>query len=1014
MSISRSAVGRLVLPGPGGRPLGTAFAVNEHTLLTAFHCVGNRVTGKVERTHAELDLDGLRIPWVFLTGDPAADCAVLRLNERLPATARPLTLAERVTAQSWRAVGFPASLADLGRVTVSGSISDVEGQLRGVPALQLYADQSAAGLALGGLSGAPVFAGTAPGVVGLIRYNPPHPDAAERGLGGIVYACPAKALRAVLDLVGIQPSIDTSRPRPTGATLGTTASRAALPPDRLEFTGRHGEIERIMTALASPGAVVAVHGQPGVGKSALAVHVAHLLVQQYPDALLHIDLRGADRRPVATADALERLLLALGLPPDAVAATEAERAGQYRELLNGNRALILLDNAHSAAQIRPLLPGTPTSAALVTSRQPMSTLDRVDLLPLQVLTPAEAVSLLEAMLPDDPRTRDRAGVDEIVRLCDYLPLAIRIAAAQLRSRPHWTVRHLATRLADERRRLSILEVDDLAVRASFDSSYVELPPSAAQAFAALGGLRGPDFPAWALAALLDIDPADAEDRLEELVAAQLVAFARLDVTGSHRYRCHDLVRVYAAEKAAERFDEAARRASRERLYSGYLTLLLDAMSDLGPGKDLFLAESVPIVWRPPDEVVQARRVAGAVDWFTDERESLVATARLAYEDRLWPYVWGIIDVLNGLFYAQRHGAESLELKDLALKAAREARDPVAEADVLYSYASYYLTTGAHPKAVAVLHDVRKRYKALGMSDREARMTLALGYVERDRGQLQVAARLLEECLDLYRDGDNEMSFAATEHNYAIVLREQGWLSRAADTLAHCIPVFRAHGDNGLGRLLHTRALLNMYLGRFAAAEADLNEARPHCVSAGDARWTAIVDLGQARLLGRRRRWAEMLDRLRQVERTLKEIEEHLGTAQVWRSQAMALRETGDLPGALALYAQAAAAYEDTDDHRTKARLTYGKALTLLRSGDLASSSAAFATAGHVFVDLDDQPWLLRTRRWQAVLRSADEGGAAAVPVWTEVRQIAATLIDRAGPDYFPAWLRPILRAAGGD
>jgi tetratricopeptide (TPR) repeat protein len=990
--------------------LGTAFAVNEHTLLTAFHCVGNRVTGKVERTRAELDLDGVRLPWTFLAGDPAADCAVLRLDERLPGTARPLALAERVTAQSWRAVGFPASLADLGQVTVSGSISEAEGQLRGVPAIQLYADQSAAGLALGGLSGAPVFAGTAPGVVGLIRYNPPHPDAAERGLGGIVYACPVKALRAVLDSVGIQPSIDTSRPRPTGVMLGTTASRAALPPDRLEFTGRHGEIERIMTALAKPGGVVAVHGQPGVGKSALAVHVAHLLAQQYPDALLHIDLRGADRRPVAATDALERLLLALGLPPDAIAATETERAGQYRELLNGNRALLLLDNARSAAQIRPLLPGTPTCAVLVTSRQPMSTLDGVALLPLKVLTSAEGVSLLEAMLPGDPRTQDRAGVDEIVRLCDHLPLAIRIAAAQLRSRPHWTVRHLATRLADERRRLSILEVDDLAVRASFDSSYLELSPSAAHAFAALGGLRGPDFPVWALAALLDLDPTDAEDRIEELVAAQLVAFARLDVTGSHRYRCHDLVRVYAAEKAAERFDDAARRASRERLFSGYLALLLDAMS--GPGKDLFLAESVPIVWRPPDEVVQARRIAGTVDWFTDERESLVAAARLAYEDRLWPYVWGIIDVLNGLFVAQRHGAESLELKDLALKASREAGDPVAEADVLYSYASYYLTTGAHPKAVAVLRDVRERYKALGMSDREARMTLALGVVERDRGQLQVAARLLEECLDLYRDGGNELSFAATEHNYAIVLREQGWLSRAADTLAHCIPVFHAHGDTGIGRLLHTRAVLNVYLGRFAAAEADLNEARPHCVTAGDARWTGIVDLGQARLLGRTRRWAEMLDRLRQIEQSFREIEDHLGVAQVRRSQAMALRETGDLPGALALYAQAAAAYEPTDDHRTKARLTYGKALTLLRSGDLAGASAGFAAAEQVFVDIDDVPWLLRTRHRQAAIRSADEGPAAAAPAWTEVRRIAATLIDRAGTDHFPAWLRPILRAAG--
>ena len=430
--------------------------------------------------------------------------------------------------------------------------------------------------------------------------------------------------------------------------------------------------------------------------------------------------------------------------------------------------------------------------------------------------------------------------------------------------------------------------------------------------------------------------------------------------------------------------------------------------------DLFLAESVPIAWRPPDELTRTRRTAGAVAWFTDERESLVAAARLAYEDRLWPYVWGIVDVLNGFFVAQRHGAESLELKDLVLRATREAGDRVAETEALYAYASYYLTSGQHPKAVAVLQDVRERFATLGKSDRAARMTLALGVVERDRGRLAVAAGLLEQCLDLYRDGDHAMSFAATEHNLAIVLREEGWLRRAAETLAHAIPVFHAHGDTGVGRLLHTRAVLNMCLGRFADAEADLNEARPHCVAAGDARWTAIVDLGKARLLGRKREWTRMLDRLSQVERSFQDIEDHLGTAQVWRSRAMVLRETGDPAAALDLYARAASTYETTDDDRTKARLTYGTALTLLHSGDAAGASAGFAAAERSFVDLDDLPWLLRTRYRQAAMRSAADGPTAAAAAWADVRRIAAVLVDRAGEGHFPAWLLPIRAAAGGD
>ncbi|MFL5913568.1 MAG: NB-ARC domain-containing protein [Mycobacteriales bacterium] len=1012
MSVPRAAVGRLTAPDGSGRLLGTAFAVDDCTVLTAFHCVGNRATGEVRLPNAVLDLDGARLGCSYLAGDSVSDCAALHLDQPLPPTARPLSLAEQVTAGFWRATGFPASLAELGSVTVSGTISNLEGQLRGVPAIQLYAEQSAAGLALGGLSGAPVFAGGAPGVIGLIRYNPPDPDSAGRGVGGIVYACPVTALLAVLESAGVSPVLDQSQARIPGQVIGVAAtSYAAVPPDRLEFTGRLEQIEILVTALSRHDAatVIAVHGQGGIGKSALAVHVAHLVAAQFPDGRFYLDLLGVDQRPMSPADALERLLLAMGLPPDSVAGTEAERAGQYRELLATRRAVIVLDNARSAAQVRPLLPGTPGCAVLVTSRQPMSALDDAMLMSLGTLSADEAASLLIAMLNDDPRAQDKDGVAAVARLCDHLPLAIRIAAAQLRSRPHWTVGHLVSRLSDERRRLSILEVDDLAVRSSFDSSYVGLPQPAAEAFAALGGIPGPDFPAWTLAALLEIDQLDAEDLLDDLVDAQLVTFSRRDVIGATRYRCHDLIRVYAAEKALDRFDDAERRAGQERLLSGYLTLLLAATS--GPGMDLFLAESVPIVWRPPEEVTAATRAAGRIEWFTDERVGLVAAARQAYEDGLWSYTWGIIDALNGLFVAQRHGTESLELKDLALKAASAARDPVAEAGVLYSYTSYYLTTGAHDKAVDVLRKAQARYRALGMRDREVRTLVSLGVVERDRGRLSVADSINQECLDYYRDGDDDLFFAAIQHNQSIVLREQGRLAETDQILAQCLPVFHAHDDTGVGRILHTRAVLNRYLGRIAAAEADLDEARPYCVAAGNVRWTGIVDLSKVRLLGDAHRWAELLARLPECERLFDDSEDNLGRAQVWRTRGAALRAQGDLAGALSQYAEAAAVYDGTDDVRMKARLTYGSALTRLAGGDLPAAVDGFRAAEQVFVDIDDQCWLLRTRHRLATTVSASDGPAAARPAWTEVGRLGQALIERAGPEYFPAWLRPILAAA---
>src|SRR5262249_41648923 len=149
-------------------------------------------------------------------------------------------------------------------------------------------------------------------------------------------------------------------------------------------------------------------------------------------------------------------------------ATVEERAGQYRDLLSRRQVLVVLDNARSAADVRPLLPGNGRSAVLITSRQPMSALDGARMLPLGTLTAGESVQLLASILDADPRRADGAGLADVARLCGYLPLAVRIAAAQLRSRPHWSVAQLTARLADERRRLSLLQVDDLAVRTSFD------------------------------------------------------------------------------------------------------------------------------------------------------------------------------------------------------------------------------------------------------------------------------------------------------------------------------------------------------------------------------------------------------------------------------------------------------------------------------------------------------------------------------------------------------------------
>lgn len=986
--------------------LGTAFAVDSTTLVTAFHCIGDRLRDEVRHGEVVWLVGGERLTAAYLAGDAAGDCALLRLATELPAASEPLALAAGPVGAAWRATGFPASLSDLGAVSISGTVTDPHGVLFGTPAVQLFAEQSGAGFALGGFSGAPVLRRDDDAVIGLIRYNPPRPEAVELGVGGIVFACPSSRVEALLESVGVTPRRATP-PEPTGDTgLGEPLSR--LPPDRADFTGRASEIQELLATFSGhtdgTGVVVAIYGQPGVGKSALAVRLAHLVAGSYPDGVLHIDLQGADKEPLTVTEAVGRLLGALGVAAAQMPPGEPERLALYQRRLEGTRWLVVLDNARSAPQVRLLLPEAGGCAAVVTSRAVLSTLDATRMLALDVLDEPDAVVLLTRILGDDPRAADTDGITEIVRLCERLPLAVRIAAAQLRARPHWTVAHLVSRLGDERRRLALLEVADLAVRASFDISYTSLSPDLARAFAALGLVEAPDFPPWVLAALLDIASFDAEDLIEQLTEAQLVSFARTDAIGAFRYRCHDLLRLYAGERSAEAFSAPERAAAVERLSSGYLRLALAGTEGLGPGTDTFLASSVDLRWQPEEETVAAVERTPSIPWFVDERPSLVAAVRQAHEAGLWPSTWGLADALNVLFVRQRHGDESLEVKRLALDAARQAGDRAAEASALHSFAGLHLNRGEHTAAVSVLHEAIECYRDLGLDRQYARTILALAVVERDSGDLPGAAGHLAQCVELL-GADDELLLASARHNHAIVLREQCRLTEAMAALDHCITVFAAHRDHvGRGRALHTRAVLRRYVGDLEGAETDLGVARPLLTAAGDVRWTAIVDLCSVRILGQRGLWSELLDQLPGCEQMFADIDDNAGTVHVMKTRAGALRALGDHAAALALLEQATLLADAMDDRRTHARLRYSIALTRYRAGDVDAAVGGFGDAAQRCADIDDQPWFLRSRLWLARLAQEQSGAAAATPLWQEVATLAGRLLDLAGPGYRPVWL----------
>ncbi len=374
----------------------------------------------------------------------------------------------------------------------------------------------------------------------------------------------------------------SARPAEPVATTAAFVAQvpAQLPTDVADFTGRSDQVKHLCDVLASAGAdgdsgavrIALVAGSGGLGKTSLAVHAAHRVRASFPDGQLYVDLLGATPHPLLPADVLARFLRDLGVSGRDIPADEDERAGRYRTVLAGRRVLVVLDNARDAAQVRPLLPGTASCAVLVTTRNRMPDLASSQLVDLNVLDDDEALVLFTKVVGDERVTAEPEATAELLLACAGLPLAIRICAARLATRSGWTIRAMAGRLSNEQRRLDEMRVGDLAVRASFQVSFTSLPADVqpgdiapADAFRLLGLWHGPSVSSAAAAALFGTAEYLAEDALETLVDAHL-----LEAAESGRYKFHDLLRVYASERAVADLTAHDRDAAVGRLLRWYM------------------------------------------------------------------------------------------------------------------------------------------------------------------------------------------------------------------------------------------------------------------------------------------------------------------------------------------------------------------------------------------------------------------------------------------------------------
>ncbi|MFF3323053.1 BTAD domain-containing putative transcriptional regulator [Streptomyces sp. NPDC002889] len=499
----------------------------------------------------------------------------------------------------------------------------------------------------------------------------------------------------------LQADAELARPSEEQPPTPSVTRPAQLPATVPDFTGRSSFVrelgDQLATADGSVMAVSALAGIGGVGKTTLAVHVAHQARPHFPDGQLYVDLQGTGNRAAEPETVLGAFLRALGTADSAIPDTLDERAALYRSTLDGRRVLVLLDNARDAAQLRPLLPGTAGCAALITSRVRMVDLAGAQLVDLDVMSPEEALQLFTRIVGTERVTAEREAALDVVAACGFLPLAIRIAASRLAARRTWTVSVLAAKLADERRRLDELQAGDLAVKATFELGYGQLEPGQARAFRLLGLADGPDISLAAAAAVLDLPLHETEDLLEALVDTSL-----LESAAPGRYRYHDLVRLYAracAERDEQpptgvpRAEGQGREAALSRLLDFYLAT----------------AARVFAIERPGDRLVDHLEPTGdagltftdrqdAQDWLYAEANCLLACARQASTGA---QLRRAVDLLWAAQNLAESGANSKVYESVAfgaLEAARAAGDPRTEGRARTSVTNVHLVAGRYAQA----------------------------------------------------------------------------------------------------------------------------------------------------------------------------------------------------------------------------------------------------------------------------------------------------------------------------
>lgn len=667
-----------------------------------------------------------------------------------------------------------------------------------------------------------------------------------------------------------------------------------LPAAAADFVGGEALLDKARAVLVGgeehrATGVLVIVGRPGVGKSTAATYLAHRLSAEFfPDGQLYCDLRGMGAEQVSAKEVLGRFLRALGIPGPVIPDSTDERAEMYRTMLATKRVLVVLDDAATESQITPVLPGGGGCAVIVTSRARLTALPGAQRLELDVLTVDQALELLRRVVGDDRVAREPEAAAMLVRTVGCLPLALRIVAARLAARQHWSLASMVHRLANERHRLDELAHGEMTVRASLSLTYDGLAATDRRLLRLLSLAPGPSLPGWLAGALLDDRRPQPSDLMEQLVDVQMLDVVAVDHTGEFRYRFHEIIRVFARDQLAADPDEQVRTAA-ERMAGGWLAILEQAHRKVYGG-DYTVLRGAASRWQPPAAYVE-ELLAKPLEWMDAEHINLCGAVEQAAGEQLDEHSWELATTLVTLFESRGYLDLWERTHRQALEAVRRADNKRGTAALLGSLGTLYLSrrqpeesrsaleaalglfeqlddkhgralcrrdlallarhVGDEDRALELYDGALRDFDLVGDVVGRATALTQSAHIWMRRGDGGTAHARLQDALAIYRSVGYVGGEARALRRMGQVLMQHGEWERAEHTFAEVLAMVRGTGDViGEGHLLLDLGALNAEMGRFEQAVDLLGRAlaiRERIMDVGGA---AAVRLDLARLSAR--------------------------------------------------------------------------------------------------------------------------------------------------------------------